>query len=72
MGSCSSISTQRMNGSFFEELRRRMEAKGVPSQRLLLPHVVELAPRDCGMGGVQPNDPATDGAWSGGVWPARF
>jgi DNA mismatch repair protein MutL len=30
----------------FEELRRRMEAKGVPSQRLLLPHVVELAPRD--------------------------
>ena len=30
----------------FEELRRRMEAKGVPSQRLLLPHVIELAPRD--------------------------
>jgi DNA mismatch repair protein MutL len=30
----------------FEELRRRMEAKGVPSQRLLLPHVVELGPRD--------------------------
>jgi DNA mismatch repair protein MutL len=30
----------------FEELRRRMEAKGVPSQRLLLPQVVELAPRD--------------------------
>ncbi len=30
----------------FEELRRRMEAKGVPSQRLLLPQVIELAPRD--------------------------
>ena len=30
----------------FEELRRRMEAKGVPSQRLLLPQMVELAPRD--------------------------
>ena len=30
----------------FEELRRRMEEKGVPSQRLLLPQVVELAPRD--------------------------
>lgn len=30
----------------FEELRRRMETKGVPSQRLLLPQVVELAPRD--------------------------
>ncbi len=30
----------------FEELRRRMEEEGVPSQRLLLPHVIELAPRD--------------------------
>ncbi|HEY3602462.1 MAG TPA: DNA mismatch repair endonuclease MutL [Chthoniobacterales bacterium] len=30
----------------FEELRRRMETKGVPSQRLLLPQVIELAPRD--------------------------
>jgi DNA mismatch repair protein MutL len=30
----------------FEELRRRMEEQGVPSQRLLLPQVVELAPRD--------------------------
>jgi DNA mismatch repair protein MutL len=30
----------------FEELRRRMETRGVPSQRLLLPQVIELAPRD--------------------------
>ena len=30
----------------FEELRRRMEEKGVLSQRLLLPQVTELAPRD--------------------------
>jgi DNA mismatch repair protein MutL len=30
----------------FEELRRRMEEKGVPSQRLLLSQVIELAPRD--------------------------
>ncbi len=30
----------------FEELRRRMEEHGVPSQRLLLPQVIELAPRD--------------------------
>ena len=30
----------------FEELRRRMEEKGVLSQRLLLPQVIELAPRD--------------------------
>ncbi len=30
----------------FEELRRRIEAKGVPSQRLLLPQIIELAPRD--------------------------
>jgi DNA mismatch repair protein MutL len=30
----------------FEELRRRMEEKGAPSQRLLLPQVIELAPRD--------------------------
>ncbi|MGI8955380.1 MAG: DNA mismatch repair endonuclease MutL [Chthoniobacterales bacterium] len=30
----------------FEELRRRMEEQGVPSQRLLLPQVIELAPRD--------------------------
>ena len=30
----------------FEELRRRMEEEGVPSQRLLLSQVIELAPRD--------------------------
>ncbi len=30
----------------FEELRRRMEKEGVPSQRLLLPQVISLAPRD--------------------------
>jgi DNA mismatch repair protein MutL len=30
----------------FEELRRRMEEQGAPSQRLLLPQVIELAPRD--------------------------
>jgi DNA mismatch repair protein MutL len=30
----------------FEELRRRMEEQGVPSQKLLLPEIVELAPRD--------------------------
>ncbi|HEY0370324.1 MAG TPA: DNA mismatch repair protein MutL, partial [Chthoniobacterales bacterium] len=30
----------------FEELRRRMEEKGVPSQRLLMPHTFELPPRD--------------------------
>ncbi|MBA3961122.1 MAG: DNA mismatch repair endonuclease MutL [Chthoniobacterales bacterium] len=30
----------------FEELRRRMEEQGVPSQRLLLPQVVSLPPRD--------------------------
>src|SRR6476659_5543497 len=30
----------------FEELRRRMEEQGVPSQRLLLSQVIELAPRD--------------------------
>ncbi len=30
----------------FEELRRRMEEQGVPSQRLLLPQVISLAPRD--------------------------
>ena len=30
----------------FEELRRRMEAKGVPSQRLLIPQTFELNPRD--------------------------
>jgi DNA mismatch repair protein MutL len=30
----------------FEELRRRMETKGVPSQRLLLPQVIDLVPRD--------------------------
>ena len=30
----------------FEELRRRMEEQGVPSQRLLLPQVIEMAPRD--------------------------
>ena len=30
----------------FEELRRRMELEGVPSQRLLLPQTFDLAPRD--------------------------
>ena len=30
----------------FEELRRRMEEQGVPSQRLLLPQTFDLAPRD--------------------------
>lgn len=30
----------------FEELRRRMEEKGVPSQRLLLPQTFDLSPRD--------------------------
>ncbi len=30
----------------FEELRRRMEEQGVPSQRLLLPQIVSLPPRD--------------------------
>jgi len=30
----------------FEELRRRLEAQGVPSQRLLLPQTFDLSPRD--------------------------
>jgi DNA mismatch repair protein MutL len=30
----------------FEELRRRMEEKGVPSQRLLLSQIFDLSPRD--------------------------
>ena len=30
----------------FEELRRRMEEQGVPSQRLLMPVTMQLAPRD--------------------------
>jgi DNA mismatch repair protein MutL len=30
----------------FEELRRRMEEQGVPSQKLLLPQTFDLAPRD--------------------------
>src|ERR1700674_3922720 len=30
----------------FEELRRRMEEQGVPSQRLLLPQTFDLSPRD--------------------------
>jgi DNA mismatch repair protein MutL len=30
----------------FEELRRRMEEQGVPSQRLLLPLIFDLTPRD--------------------------
>ena len=30
----------------FEELRRRMEEQGVPTQRLLLPHTFDLPPRD--------------------------
>ncbi len=30
----------------FEELRRRMEAQGVPAQRLLMPVTMQLAPRD--------------------------
>jgi DNA mismatch repair protein MutL len=30
----------------FEELRRRMEDQGVPSQRLLMPLMIQVAPRD--------------------------
>lgn len=30
----------------FEELRRRMEAQGVPAQRLLMPLTIQLSPRD--------------------------
>jgi len=30
----------------FEEMRRRMETQGVPTQRLLLPLTLEVAPRD--------------------------
>src|SRR5438045_4577891 len=30
----------------FEELRRRMEEQGVPSQKLLLPQTFEVPPRD--------------------------
>ena len=30
----------------FEELRRRMEEQGVPSQRILLPQMFYLPPRD--------------------------
>jgi DNA mismatch repair protein MutL len=30
----------------FEELRRRMEAQGVPAQRLLMPVTMQLAPKD--------------------------
>jgi DNA mismatch repair protein MutL len=30
----------------FEELRRRMEEQGVPTQKLLLPHTFDLPPRD--------------------------
>jgi DNA mismatch repair protein MutL len=30
----------------FEEMRRRMEQQGVPSQRLLLPLTIQLGPRD--------------------------
>jgi DNA mismatch repair protein MutL len=30
----------------FEELRRRMEGQGVPSQRLLMPLTIQLSPRD--------------------------
>lgn len=33
----------------FEEMRRRMETEGVPSQRLLVPLTVELEPRDLEM-----------------------
>ena len=40
----------------FEELRRRMEEKGVPSQRLLLPQVIELAAARRGMDRTQPGD----------------
>ncbi len=32
----------------FEEMRRRMEEQGVPSQRLLISQIFELAPRDAG------------------------
>ena len=38
----------------FEELRRRMEEQGVPSQRLLLPQTFELAAARRGMGRTQP------------------
>ncbi len=30
----------------FEELRRRMEEQGVPAQRLLIPLIIEVSPRD--------------------------
>ncbi len=30
----------------FEEMRRRMEAQGVPSQRLLIPLTIQVSPRD--------------------------
>ena len=30
----------------FEELRRRMEEQGVPTQKLLLPHTFDVPPRD--------------------------
>jgi len=32
----------------FEEMRRRMEGQGVPTQRLLLPITLKVAPRDAG------------------------
>jgi DNA mismatch repair protein MutL len=32
----------------FEEMRRRMEGQGVPTQRLLLPITLQVAPRDAG------------------------
>ena len=47
---------------FFEELRRRMEEKGVPSQRLLLPQIFELAPRDAEWVERNLRDAAKDGA----------
>src|SRR5204863_4936103 len=30
----------------FEELRRRMETQGVPTQKLLMPHTIQVSPRD--------------------------
>ena len=45
----------------FEELRRRMEEQGVPSQRLLLPHTFELPPRDAEWIERNLRDPAKNG-----------
>ena len=45
----------------FEELRRRMEEEGVPSQRLLLPLIFDLLAARRGMGGSQHSDAAKNG-----------